>query len=203
MLGRLERTPAGLHGDWWRTFTSLFVQDGGVIGTLSNLVFLAVIGAIAEQVISRPRWLAHYSGVGLLAEFAGYAWQPVGGGNSGAVCGLAGAVALGCWRADPRLPGYAPQALLLWCGALLGTLSGWLLAPMIVAAGAAGALARGQQQRRLVRVAVPLAAVATGAVLAAFSNIHGAALLAGLLLALATARGPGQTRAPEARTAAG
>jgi hypothetical protein len=29
LLGRLERTPAELHGDWWRMATALFFQDGG------------------------------------------------------------------------------------------------------------------------------------------------------------------------------
>jgi len=42
-LDALERTPAGLHGQWWRTVTSLFVQDGGVLGTVSNLAFLALL----------------------------------------------------------------------------------------------------------------------------------------------------------------
>jgi hypothetical protein len=40
-----------------------------------------------------------------------YLWQPVGGGNSIAVCGLAGALAIACWNRDPRLPGYEVQAL--------------------------------------------------------------------------------------------
>jgi len=49
MLAALQRTPQGLHGDWWRTSTALFVQDGGVVGTLSNLAFLLVMGVVAEQ----------------------------------------------------------------------------------------------------------------------------------------------------------
>ena len=52
LLPRLERTPAELHGQPWRILTSLFVQDGGVLGTLSNLAFLLVLGVAAEQVLA-------------------------------------------------------------------------------------------------------------------------------------------------------
>jgi hypothetical protein len=47
MLEGWQRAPQELHGDWWRTFTALLVQDGGVAGTISNLAFLLVLGAIA------------------------------------------------------------------------------------------------------------------------------------------------------------
>src|SRR5581483_12006560 len=60
LLARLERTHASLHGQEWRLVTTLFVQDGGVAGALSNLVFLVVIGAVAEQLLSRRMWLALY-----------------------------------------------------------------------------------------------------------------------------------------------
>lgn len=103
-LGLLRRSPEGLHEQWWRTFTSLFVQDGGAAGTVFNLLALAVVGAVAEQVLSRRAWLLHYFGVGVAAELVGYAWQPFGGGNSIAVCGLVGAVFWAIRRLDGRLP---------------------------------------------------------------------------------------------------
>jgi hypothetical protein len=71
VLAHLQRTPAGLHGEWWRTLTSV-----------------------------------------------GYAWQPSGAGNSVAVCGLAGVIALACWRRDSRLPAFGTFAL-LWCAVIL------------------------------------------------------------------------------------
>jgi membrane associated rhomboid family serine protease len=55
VLDALERTPDGLHGQWWRTVTALFVQDGGVLGTVSNLAFLALLGVLAER-LAGPRW---------------------------------------------------------------------------------------------------------------------------------------------------
>ena len=71
MLEALQRTPQGLHGDWWRTFTALLVQDGGVVGTLSNLAFLLVMGVVAEQVLGAWRWLVCYVGAGLVGGLAG------------------------------------------------------------------------------------------------------------------------------------
>jgi membrane associated rhomboid family serine protease len=109
-LQHLERTPAGLHGDWWRTFTSLFVQDGGAAGTAFNLTLLLVVGVLAEQVVSRPQWLLQYFGVGLAVELLAYSWQPTGGGNSIAVFGLAGAVVVALWLGDPALPWFAGPA---------------------------------------------------------------------------------------------
>jgi membrane associated rhomboid family serine protease len=181
LLGDLQRTRAELHGDWWRIVSSLFVQDGGVIGALSNLLFLALIGAIAEQVLSRPRWLATYFGVGVITELIAYRWQPVGGGNSIAICGLAGAAAVAAWRADARLPGLTARALLIWCGALLATLF-WPL--LLAGLAAVGIAARREEQGESVLRPAALAVGATGLALAVATNIHGAALLLGIAAGL-------------------
>lgn len=192
MLAHLERAPAGLHGDWWRTGSSLFVQDGGVAGTISNLLFLVLVGAVAEQVVSRSRWLLCYFATGLVGEVAGYAWQPHGGGNSVAICGLAGAVAVALWRGDGRLPRFAPTSVLLWCGALLATVWFPLLAIGVVAGMAANVAAgRGVATGRWAAAGV----LVTGVALTAARDIHGVALLAGLVIASALAlpvrrRGP-------------
>lgn len=185
-LAHFQRTPAELHGQWWRMVTSLFVQDGGVVGTLSNLLFLALIGAAAEQVLSRPRWLLHYFGVGVAAEIVGYFWDPLGGGNSIAVCGLTGAVMLALWRGDTRLPAHTPQALLFWCAALLGTLSDSLYIPAIVAGVIAVNLLKKAGPGAAAR---PVAAIAAGVtvVLTVAQNIHGGALVLGVALGLAAA----------------
>lgn len=179
----LERTPAGMHGDWWRTITSLFVQDGGVQGAVSNLFFLVVLGVIAERVVPRGRWLVAYIGAGLVGEFAGYAWQPIGGGNSVANCGLAGLVAVAILWRDCRMPVIAAPILLVWCGVLLATWSFPLLLVGVVAAVIATPVSR--SGRRGFGVVVFVAATATAVALIAVRNIHGAAMLTGLLLALA------------------
>jgi membrane associated rhomboid family serine protease len=177
-LAHLERSPAGLHGDWWRSLTSLFVQDGGVIGTLSNLAFLIAVGVVAEQVVSRPRWLFCYFGAGLVGELAGYAWQPHGGGNSVAICGLAGAVAVALW--SERVPSGASVVLLIWCGALLAGL--W--SPLLAAGILAGVLAKPAAEHGFPAARLASAgALAAGVALTAAEDLHGAALLAGLALA--------------------
>jgi membrane associated rhomboid family serine protease len=183
VLEALERTAGGLHGDWWRSVTALFVQDGGIAGTVSNLGFLLVMGALAEPLVGRGLWLVCYFGAGLAGELAGYAWQPRGAGNSEAVCGLAGVLVVAL-AAGARVPRLAPMVVLWWCGALLSL--HWGAAPLVVAIVAAMAV------QLLPALAVPAGRVVAGAaILAALAlvtarDIHGAALLAGALLAAAT-----------------
>jgi membrane associated rhomboid family serine protease len=185
VLAALQRTPAGLHGDWWRSLTSLVVQDGGVLGTVSNLAFLLLLGVLVERLVGPGWWLAAYLVAGLAGELAGYAWQPRGAGNSVANCGLAGVlvVALALGGRPPRL---APMAVLWWCGALAST--HWGLVPLVAAIAAAAAVQlvppdRAVPAGRLVAAAAAAIAVA----LLAARDVHGAALAAGTLLAAAVA----------------
>jgi membrane associated rhomboid family serine protease len=186
VLAALERTPQGLHGEWWRSFTALSVQDGGVAGTVSNLAFLLVLGALAEQVLGARRWLVCYFGAGLAGELAGYAWQPRGAGNSVAICGLAGALVVALLAQAP-VPRLAPVILLYWCGALLAAHWGPALL-VFVAAGLATqvALARGLRVGRLAGAT----AAATALALTAAQDLHGAAMLAGIAIAAAVGRAP-------------
>ena len=159
MLAAWQRTPQGLHGDWWRSFTALFVQDGGVAGTVSNLGFLLVLGALAEQVLGRRQWLACYLAAGLVGELVGYAWQPQGAGNSVAICGLAGALTVAL-LAEAPVPRLAPVVVLYWCAALLAAHWGPALL-LFVAAGVAAqiALARGLRVGRPVGGAAAVVAL--------------------------------------------
>jgi membrane associated rhomboid family serine protease len=185
MLGALERTPQGLHGDWWRTFTSLFVQDGGAAGTISNLAFLLLIGALAEQVLGTRRWLLCYFGAGLVGELAGYAWQPRGAGNSVAICGLAGALTVAL-LAGTRVPRLVPMMLLYWSGALLASRWGPGLLLVCVAGAVVVQLSPGWAipVGRLVAVATTVVAL----VLVAAMDIHGAAMVAGIAIAVVIGR---------------
>jgi membrane associated rhomboid family serine protease len=185
MLEAWQRTPQGLHGDWWRTFTALLVQDGGVAGTISNLAFLLVIGAMAEQVLGPGRWLACYFGAGLVGELAGYVWQPRGAGNSVAICGLAGALTVAL-LVGARVPRLAPVVLVYWCGALLASRWG----PSLLLVGVAGgvvaqfALGRGLPVGRPVAIAAGIVAL----VLTAAMDLHGAAMVAGIVIAAVIGR---------------
>lgn len=186
VLTALQRTPQGLHGDWWRSATSMVVQDGGVPGTVSNLLFLLLVGVLAEQVLTRPRWLIGYFGAGLVGEAAGYAWQPFGGGNSVAICGLVGALLVAsavrpvaARDAGARALRFAPMVVMYWCGALLGLVF-WPAMIVYVIGGvvAQAAAQRGHSVGRAVAAAGGIATVA----LVAEMDIHGAALAAGIAI---------------------
>jgi rhomboid protease GluP len=86
----LERDPKMLHGEWWRFVTTWFVLTDGWLQIVLNSVGLLVFGALVERRIGRGWWLAGYVIAGLAGEVAGIFWQPVGGGNSVAICGLIG-----------------------------------------------------------------------------------------------------------------
>ena len=95
LLGSLQRdwTLIG-RGQLWRLLTALVVQDGGIVGTIFNLVALVAIGVVAEQVWGAKRWTVIALAAGLGAQFWGKIVQPVGAGNSVVVFGLAASVAV-------------------------------------------------------------------------------------------------------------
>jgi membrane associated rhomboid family serine protease len=181
LLTDLERTPAGLHGDWWRTITSLTVQDGGWAGGLSNLLFLLALGIFAEQLVPRWRWAICYLGAGLVGEFVGYSWQPTGGGNSVANCGLAAIIVIATLARAENMPAAGPPIAALWLGVLLAT---WHYPLVLIGLAAVWAWQIGVHQRwSWLRFALFGFAVAVGVVLCVAQNIHGTAILAGLVIA--------------------
>jgi rhomboid protease GluP len=129
------------RGDYYRLSTALWFQDGGLAGGAFNLTMLLVVGASAERLWNRWAWLLLYFGVGWSIECLALWWQPVGAGNSIAVCGLAGGL-LAPSLIRPRLYGlWVIQAIglgaavaLAWqhdihgAAILLGAAAGLLLA---------------------------------------------------------------------------
>ena len=94
MIALLERAPTMITGwEVWRFSTAWLVQSDGWPQIWINFPALAVIGAIVERSIGRLPWAAAYITGGLAGEIAGVFWQPVGGGNSVAICGLIGLLA--------------------------------------------------------------------------------------------------------------
>jgi membrane associated rhomboid family serine protease len=138
-LADLQRDPAAWHGEPWRWLTALVVQDGGWLGGALNVGFLLAAGIALEQVVRRTAWLVAYVGTGLVGQLVGHWWQPVGGGNSVAVCGLVGLlvvlVAHGQEGPGP-LPRLTPP---IWCGALAGAVA-W---PFIALGAVVGVVATG------------------------------------------------------------
>jgi rhomboid protease GluP len=117
----LFRRDAGafLAGDWWRIITPLFVQDGGVSGSIFNLASLFLVGSLAEQLWGSRRWLVIFFVGGILSEAIALAWQPVGAGNSVANFALAGSIAVACLTSKPGRPAHMAAGLALVSGILL------------------------------------------------------------------------------------
>ena len=108
-----------LAGDWWRIITPLFVQDGGLSGSIFNLVSLVLVGSVAERLWDSQRWLVIFFAGGILSQIVGFAWQPVGAGNSIANFSLAASIAVFCLvRNTPRV-GQGTAILSLGAGVIL------------------------------------------------------------------------------------
>jgi len=90
-----------VSGEWWRLFTSLVVQDGGVGGTISNLVGLALIGSVAERLWGSKSMLMIFLIGGILTQFVALLWQPTGAGNSVGSFSLAAGVAITALKFRP------------------------------------------------------------------------------------------------------
>jgi membrane associated rhomboid family serine protease len=119
LLSALERDRSALAaGQLWRLVTSLVVQDGGWPGTVFNLAALLLVGAAAERVEGRRRWLVVALVAGVGAQLWGLVVQPVGGGNSVVVFGLAAAVAVAAVQRG-RGPTRPLGAVVLALGAVL------------------------------------------------------------------------------------
>jgi len=102
ILALLRRdTIAFLSGDWWRVITPLFVQDGGLGGSIFNLVGLLFVGAVAEHLWGGPRLLFIFFIAGIASEFVALVWQPVGAGNSVADFALAAGICILCLARNP------------------------------------------------------------------------------------------------------
>jgi membrane associated rhomboid family serine protease len=138
ILSALERDYTRfLNGEWWRVITPLFVQDGGVPGSIFNLSSLLLVGGVAERLWGSRQMIAIFSVGGLISEVVAFAWQPIGAGNSVGNFSLAASVAMKCL---------------------------------------------GPQAGKITRV-IALLALSADAVLVVLRDIHGAAALAGAILA--------------------
>jgi rhomboid protease GluP len=183
-LAALERTPAATDGEPWRWITSLVVQDGWLLGGAFNIAALVLAGIALERVVSRWVWLTAYVGGGLVGQVFGHYWQPVGGGDSVAVCGLVGllVVLLAFARVDGQLPRLVPP---LWCGALASAV--WW--PLLVAGVAVGSLTGGPVRdwgwSRPLGVAF---SVVCALVLLAARDVHGGTLVVAMLASVVAVR---------------
>ena len=68
----------------------------GVSGSIFNLVSLLLVGTIAEKLWGSQRWFIIFFIGGILSQLFGFAWQPIGAGNSVANFSLAASIAVPC-----------------------------------------------------------------------------------------------------------
>jgi membrane associated rhomboid family serine protease len=187
----LQRDPVGLaHGQWWRVVSPLAVQTLGWYQVLANLVTLAIIGLVAEWLLGRLRWVALFAAGTLGGQVAAYAWHEPGGGDSIAICGLAGGVVVALLLHPSPIPRWAADPVIYYVAAL----TGWGLRGTRGAAAccvAAVVFLYGMRRLGLGPEHVGLVgAIACVAVLAAVRDLHGASLASGavMMTALAGAR---------------
>jgi rhomboid protease GluP len=94
LIPALQRQPSMIERwEVWRFVTAWLVHDGGWSQIVFNFAALASVGTMVELNLGRMAWMAAYLAGGLTGEIAGIFWQPVGAGNSVAICGLAGLLA--------------------------------------------------------------------------------------------------------------
>jgi len=94
VLETLRRTPDALAaGQWWRTFSPLFVHAYGWPHLLFNLVWIGAAGVLVERRFGHIRWLILYFVPGVIGEFIGFVWDPHAAGASLGGCGLLGGLA--------------------------------------------------------------------------------------------------------------
>ncbi|MEE2061124.1 rhomboid family intramembrane serine protease [Rhodococcus artemisiae] len=84
-------------GEWWRVLTSALTQDGGVAGTVGNLVMFAIVAIAAVRVWGWQRAVALFAvGQVLWGLFTSFVAPSVGAGVSGATFVMAASLA-GLW----------------------------------------------------------------------------------------------------------
>jgi len=90
LLSALRRDPELIRdGQAWRLLTSAVVQDGGAIGTVFNLVALALVVLVAGEVWGgRRMWILFLASQLVSNSLVVITFAPAGAGNSIATFGL-------------------------------------------------------------------------------------------------------------------
>ena len=143
VLPALQRQPSMLAGEYWRFITAWLVHDEGARQIVFNFAALAVAGTFVELMLGRTIWVLAYVAGGLSGEIAGIFWQPFGAGNSVAVCGLIGVLAIWQLRRE-GVPVVARLVFPLLCfgGALVLIANHDIHGPPLLVGGAIGFLGR-------------------------------------------------------------
>ncbi|MFC9834730.1 rhomboid family intramembrane serine protease [Rhodococcus sp. NPDC127530] len=95
VLDALERDPTQIRDhQWWRIVTSVAVQDGGLAGTVVNLLVLAWVAPLAVRVWGGVRAVLLFVASQIIfGLFTAFLFPSPGAGNSGATLALAASFA--------------------------------------------------------------------------------------------------------------
>ena len=102
-----------LSGDWWRLFTYMFLH-GSLMHIAFNMWCLWDLGRLCESLYGRWTFAAIYLITGVAGGLASVAWNPqvLSVGASGAIFGLAGALAASFYLGEFSIPKVAIQGTL-------------------------------------------------------------------------------------------
>jgi rhomboid protease GluP len=105
--------PLTLSGDWWRLVTYMFLH-GGLMHIAFNMWCLWDLGRLCESLYGRWTFAAIYLITGVAGGLASIAWNPevLSVGASGAIFGLAGALAASFYLGEFSIPKVAIQGTL-------------------------------------------------------------------------------------------
>lgn len=105
--------PYTLSGQWWRLFTYMFLH-GGLMHIAFNMWCLWDLGMLAESLYGRWTFTAIYLITGIGAGVASIGWNPMvlSVGASGAIFGVAGALAASFYLGEFSIPRSAIQGTL-------------------------------------------------------------------------------------------
>jgi membrane associated rhomboid family serine protease len=188
VLIALRRNPGALvAGEWWRMVTPLFVHSDGWVQIIVNLLGIAVVGPVVEQLFGSWRWLALYFIAGVVAEAISYAWEPFGAGASIALCGLIGALLIWLFKYHQPVRTWASLYVVYLIAGLVGYAIGGFVADVILAVSFGSLfsllLRRPGPDQPLARALASAGLVGAG-LLSALRDNHGPALLVGAGLAV-------------------
>lgn len=192
----LRRDPAALaRGEWWRVVTPLFVDDGNPFW---HFLFVSLgfvlVGAAAERQLGRARWMVLLLISAATGTVTGYLWDPYGAGASIALCGLIAGLAV--WQirgheldliaslyALVLAAALALEALLalLVLNELLATVI--LLVSCAILTNLLVVLRKRTERTRPAAYLVAGIILLSSLALVMLRDIHGAALLVGLIVA--------------------
>ncbi|WNV88943.1 rhomboid family intramembrane serine protease [Umezawaea sp. Da 62-37] len=172
----LERSRTGVvAGEWWRLVTPLLVQTLGWYQVVLNLVTLALVGVVVERAVGHGRWVVLFAAGALGGQFAAYATREPGGGDSIAICGLAGGMIVWLLASRPA-DRWAAWIVVGYVAALAGWGFGGVRAAAVASLVAMVALVVVPDKRFTLAVT----AVCAIAMASAY-DLHGVSLVSGMI----------------------